>query len=237
MPGYNAALTLKKTVEDIPQGLVDEIILVDDKSRDNTLEIAQLLGLTVIAHEKNRGYGGAQKSGYKLALEKGADYIVMLHPDYQYDGRLLPAAVDLLRTGVVDVVLGNRIRSRKESLSGGMPFYKYFFNRALTITANIWLGQNLGEFHSGFRAYRKEVLEGVPFEVNTDDFAFDAQFLVQAVYFNFKLGDIPMPVRYFEEASSIGWQRSVKYGLHFLLVLVQYSLNKLKILKSKIFKK
>ncbi|HID21040.1 MAG TPA: glycosyltransferase family 2 protein, partial [Planctomycetaceae bacterium] len=203
MPAYNAATTLRRTVGDIPDGAVDEIILVDDASTDDTVAVARELGLTVIEHRQNRGYGANQKTCYRTALERGADYIVMIHPDYQYDARLIPVAVEVLRLGICDCVLGSRIRTRREALEGGMPVWKYVANRVLTITENIALGQNLGDFHSGFRAYRRVVLETIPFEVNSDDFVFDSQFLVQAVYFGFKLGDIPVPVRYFDEASSI----------------------------------
>lgn len=235
MPAYNAASTLKKTIDDIPAGSVDEIILVDDCSSDNTVELARELGLTVIQHETNTGYGGNQKTCYKHALEAGADYIVMIHPDYQYDSRVIPVAVEILKLGICDVVLGSRIRSREEVLAGGMPLYKYFANRFLTITENIGLGQNLGDFHSGFRAYRREVLETIPYQRNSDDFVFDSQFLTQVVHFNFKLGDIPVPVRYFDEASSINFSRSVKYGLTTLWAVVRYWGNKLKLIRSPLF--
>ena len=162
MPAYNAASTVRRTVEDIPPGTVDQIILVDDCSRDNTVQVARDLGLTVIEHPENRGYGGNQKTCYSQALQAGADYIVMIHPDYQYDSRLIPVAVEILRLGICDVVLGSRIRTRKEALAGGMPRYKYLSNRGLTIIENIALGQNLGDFHSGFRAYRRAVLETIP---------------------------------------------------------------------------
>ena len=235
MPAYNAASTLEQTVADIPPGSVDEIILVDDGSRDNTVEIARRLGLTVIVHEQNRGYGGNQKTCYRRALESGADFVVMIHPDYQYDSRVIPAAVEFLKLGICDVVLGSRIRTRSEALQGGMPGWKYIANRCLTITENVALGQNLGDFHSGFRAYRREVLETIPIEYNTDDFAFDTQFLAQAVYFGFKLGDVPVPVRYFDEASSINFRRSVKYGFSTLWVLAQFWLQKLRLRRFRIF--
>ncbi len=236
MPAYNAAATLRNTVDDIPKGSVDEILLVDDCSQDNTVEIAREMGLTVIEHERNRGYGGNQKTCYRHALDAGADYIVMIHPDYQYDSRVIPVAVEILRLGICDCVLGSRIRTRNEALSGGMPFYKYVANRFLTMVENMALGQNVGDFHSGFRAYRREVLETIAFEQNSEGFEFDSQFLAQAVYFGFKLGDIPVPVRYFDEASSINFRRSCWYGLATLWVLVKYWLQRLRISRSRLFK-
>jgi glycosyltransferase involved in cell wall biosynthesis len=235
MPAYNAASTLRRTVEDIPPGTVDEIILVDDCSRDNTVQVARDLGLTVIEHQQNRGYGGNQKTCYRHARDAGADYVVMIHPDYQYDSRLIPVAVEILRLGICDMVLGSRIRTRKEALAGGMPRYKYISNRGLTIVENMALGQNLGDFHSGFRAYRRAVLETVPYERNSEDFVFDSQFLAQAVHFGFKLGDIPVPVRYFDEASSINFRRSVTYGLATLNVLAQFWFNRLGLSKNPLF--
>jgi glycosyltransferase involved in cell wall biosynthesis len=235
MPAYNAASTLRRTLEDIPPGAVDQIILVDDCSRDNTVEVARELGLTVIQHSQNRGYGGNQKTCYRQALDAGADFIVMIHPDYQYDSRVIPLAVSILRLGICDVVLGSRIRTRKEALAGGMPLYKYISNRGLTIVENMALGQNLGDFHSGFRAYRRAVLETIPYERNSDDFVFDSQFLAQAVHFGFKLGDIPVPVRYFDEASSINFRRSVTYGLSTLNVLVKYWANRIGLAKNPLF--
>jgi len=235
MPAYNAATTLARTIADIPHGAVDEVILVDDCSRDQTAELARQLGLTVVVHEKNRGYGGNQKTCYQHALDSGADIVVMIHPDYQYDSRVVGAAVEFLRLQICDVIMGSRIRTRREALAGGMPGWKYVANRCLTTIENIALGQNLGDFHSGFRAYRREVLETVPWQHNTDDFAFDSQFLAQSVYFGFKLGDVPVPVRYFDEASSINFQRSVKYGLTTLWILVQFWLQKLRLAKFSIF--
>jgi glycosyltransferase involved in cell wall biosynthesis len=236
MPAYNAAATLRRTAADIPAGAVDEIILVDDCSRDDTVAIARELGLTVIEHERNTGYGGNQKTCYRRALDAGADYVVMIHPDYQYDSRVIPAAVEFLRLGICDCVLGSRIRSRKEALDGGMPAWKYLANRVLTVVENIALGQNLGDFHSGFRAYRREVLETIPWERNSDDFVFDSQFLAQVVHFGFKLGDVPVPVRYFKEASSINFVRSVKYGLSTLGVVTRFWLHRLRLWRSKLFR-
>ena len=234
MPAYNAARTLERTVADLPDSGVLDVILVDDHSSDETVEIARRLGLTVITHETNRGYGANQKSCYRKALESEADVVVMIHPDYQYDARLLPVAVEILRLGVCDCVLGSRIRTRREALAGGMPGWKYVANRVLTTIENIALGQNLGDFHSGFRAYRREVLETIPFESNSDDFVFDSQFLAQAVHFGFKLGDIPVPVRYFDEASSINLWRSIRYGMGTLWVLAKFWLQRLGI-RSKLF--
>ena len=235
MPAYNAEATLEKTYNDIPQGFVDEVILVDDQSTDRTVEIGERLGITVIVHEKNRGYGGNQKTCYKTALEKEADAVVMIHPDYQYDSRLVPFALGFLKAGVCDVLLGSRIRSRRETRSGGMPFYKYISNRFLTLVENVALGQNLGDFHSGFRAYTREVLETIPYENNSDDFVFDTQFLAQAAFFGFRIGDVPMPTRYFEEASSINFIRSFKYGLLTLWTVVKFLLQKTRLFKFKIF--
>jgi glycosyltransferase involved in cell wall biosynthesis len=235
MPAYNAEKTLEATLRDIPMGAVDEIILVDDCSRDRTVELARSLGLTVVEHRHNRGYGGNQKTCYSLALERGADVVIMLHPDYQYDGRVVDVMVQLLRTGHCDVVLGNRIRSRAEALEGGMPLYKYAANRTLTIIENIWLGQNLGECHSGMRGYRREVLQTIPWERNSDDFVFDSQFLTQAAHFGFRLGDVPVPVRYMREASSINFVRSLRYGLLTLWTLVEYGLHRLHLRRSSLF--
>ncbi|MDD5628108.1 MAG: glycosyltransferase family 2 protein [Elusimicrobia bacterium] len=232
LPAYNAEKTLEKTVRDIPPGCVDEIILVDDASRDGTVAEARRLGLTVIAHPANRGYGGNQKTCYAEALRRGADVVVMIHPDYQYDARLAPHMAGLIATGVCDVVCGNRIRTRGEALEGGMPLYKYLSNRALTIIENMVTGQNLGEWHSGLRAYSREVLETVPWELNSDDFVFDQQFLIQAACMGFRMGDVPAPVRYFPEASSISFKRSLVYGLSTLLLLGQYVLHRLGLARS-----
>lgn len=232
MPAYNAAKTLQKTLADLPADAVDEIILVDDCSQDGTADLARALGLTVFERRKNGGYGANQKTCYKHALERGADYVVMVHPDYQYDSRVVRAAVEFLRLGICDLVLGSRIRSRKEAIQNGMPHYKYWANRFLTSFENLALGQNSGDLHSGFRAYRREVLETIPFERNSDDFVFDSQFLAQAAYFGFRIGDVPMPVRYFPEASSINFRRSLKYGLSTLAVVGEYWAHKLGLRKS-----
>lgn len=236
MPAYNAAETLQRTLDDLPKNLVDEIVLVDDCSSDSTAELARSLGLRVVEHRTNGGYGANQKTCYRTALERGADYVVMVHPDYQYDSRVVGAAVEFLRLGICDVVMGSRIRTRREALDGGMPRYKYFANRFLTTVENIALGQNLGDFHSGFRAYRREVLETIPFENNSDDFVFDSEFLAQCVHFGFKIGDVPVPVRYFDEASSISFRRSMKYGLSTLGVLSRFWLNRLRLKRSRLFR-
>jgi len=236
LPAYNAESTLAATLADVPAGSIDEVILVDDGSTDRTVQIAREMGLTVIEHPQNRGYGGNQKTCYRHALEHGADIVVMIHPDYQYDSRVIPHAVGFIELGICDVVLGSRIRSRHEALSGGMPPYKYICNRALTAFENLALGQNLGDFHSGFRVYRRAVLERIPYEQNSDDFVFDTQFLVQAVRLGFRLGDIPVPVRYFAEASSINFKRSLTYGARTVGVVGQYWLDRLAIWHSNLFK-
>lgn len=226
MPAYNAESTLEKTFRSIPEGCVNEFILTDDCSRDRTADLAESLGMTVIRHKKNRGYGGNQKTCYDAALATGADIIVMIHPDYQYDGRVTPHVVGLLATGTCDVLLGSRIRTRRETLEGGMPVYKYLSNRLLTMYENIALGQNLGDFHSGFRAYARNVLETINYHANSDDFVFDSEFLAQCVYHGFRIGDIPIPTRYFDEASSINFQRSLKYGLQTVGVMSKFWLAK-----------
>jgi len=235
MPAYNAANTLERIVADIPAGCADEILVVDDASRDGTVEIARRLPVTLVEHPENRGYGGNQKTCYRTALEHGADYVVMLHPDYQYDARVIPAALEILKVGVCDVILGNRIRTRAEARAGGMPWVKYLSNRGLTFIENILAGQNLGEWHSGFRAYRREVLETLPFEANSDDFVFDSQFLVQSVHFGFKVGDIPIPVRYFDEASSIGFLPAAKYAVQTMGVFAQWFAHRLGLRRSSLF--
>jgi glycosyltransferase involved in cell wall biosynthesis len=235
MPAYNAESTLAATVADIPHGSVDELILVDDCSKDRTVELAREIGLTVFTHPENRGYGANQKTCYRHALDMGADIVVMIHPDYQYDSRVIPHAVGFVELGICDVVLGSRIRSRGEVLSGGMPVYKYISNRCLTIIENVALGQNLGDFHSGFRVYHRRVLETIPYERNSDDFVFDTQFLAQAVHFGFRLGDVPVPVRYFAEASSINFRRSVRYGLSTLATMGSFWLHRLGLRRSPLY--
>lgn len=232
LPAYNAVRTLERTLADFPRHCVDRIILVDDMSTDGTAEFAESLGLTVLRHDKNKGYGGNQKTCYRAALDDGADYVVMIHPDYQYDSRVLDLAIGFLRLGICDVVLGSRIRTRREALKGGMPLVKYLANRGLTIIENVLLGQNVGDFHTGFRAYRREVLERVPFDRNSNSFVFDSQFLVQCVHFGYRLGDIPVPVRYFDEASSIDLRRSTIYAIRTLWTLVEFWAHRLRIARN-----
>jgi len=214
-------------LEDLPRRILDDVIVVDDCSTDATASIAEECGAHVIRHGDRRGYGGAQKTGYDAALARGATIVVMVHGDYQYDPRLVPIASDLISLGVCDVVLGNRIRTRREALAGGMPLLKYLANRSLTLTENILCGQNLGEWHSGFRAYSRQVLQTLPLSYNSDGFVCDSQVLVQCVHFGFRVGDIPMPVRYFDDASSIGFVQAAKYSLESLGVIGQWYLHRL----------
>ncbi|MFH1667104.1 MAG: glycosyltransferase family 2 protein [Elusimicrobiota bacterium] len=235
MPAYNAEKTLEQTVKAIPAGIADEIILVDDCSKDKTVTIAQKLGLKTIVHAKNTGYGGNQKTCYNEALKAGADIVVMIHPDYQYDPKVIPHMIAFIENDICDFVLGNRIRTRKEAISSGMPIYKYFANRGLTIFENLILGQNLGEWHSGLRAYSRKVLETIPWDKNSDDFVFDQEMLIQAAYFGFRIGDVPVPSKYFAEASSINFARSTKYGIETLITILKLFLHKIGIKKCKIF--
>lgn len=228
LPAYNAALTLEKTINDIPADYVNEIILVDDKSKDETVQVAKNISqknkipLLILEHDKNKGYGGNQKTCYKLALERGAEIVVMVHPDYQYDPKLVKYFVEFIANDYFDVILGSRIRNRREALAGGMPLYKYLFNRFLTIFENILSGQNLSEWHSGMRAYNRKVLERIDFMKNSNDFIFDSQMLFQIIKKEFRIGEIPVPVKYFPEASSINFKRSVKYGIGTILESLKY---------------
>lgn len=233
MPAYNAAKTLNKTYGDIPKDLVDEIILVDDGSSDKTVKIAQKLGLKVFLHPANLGYGGNQKTCYWEALKRNPDIIVMIHPDYQYDATLTRELIYPLTTGRTDIMLGSRIRSRQEALAGGMPAWKYFPNRFLTILENIILGLSLSEYHTGFRAYSSKVFKKLPFMRMSNGFVFDQEILISAVANGFRIGEIPVPVRYFPEASSASFFNSVKYGLGILWTLFLYIINK----QGKLFKK
>ena len=212
MPAYNAAATLEQTFHEVAaHGIVDEVIVVDDASRDETARVAQQLGATLFVHPRNRGYGGNQKTCYARALEAGADIVVMVHPDYQYSPLLLPALVSPIAVGLYDCMLGSRILGGG-ALEGGMPGWKYIANRALTAAENILLGAKLSEYHTGYRAFSREVLETLPLHRNSDDFVFDNQMLAQILYFGFSIGEVSCPTRYFPEASSINFARSVKYG-------------------------
>jgi len=217
LPAYNAAKTLKQTYDEIPHEIVDDIILTDDGSKDSTATLSRELGLITVVHPKNRGYGGNQKTCYALALATGADIVVMLHPDYQYEPRLLPALAHMVASGVYDVSIGSRILGHG-ALAGGMPRYKYVSNRALTLVQNILIGQKLSEYHTGYRAFSRKVLETLPLLANSDDFLFDNQMLVQCHVWGFRIAEVSCPTRYFPEASSINFQRSVAYGLGTLAV-------------------
>jgi glycosyltransferase involved in cell wall biosynthesis len=215
LPAYNASKTLRRTVDEIPRDIVDEIVLTDDASRDNTSEVAHELGLTTIRHDRNRGYGGNQKTCYTAALMRGADIVVMVHPDYQYTPKLVSAMASMIAYGEYDAVLASRILGRG-ALKGGMPLYKYIANRALTLAENILIREKMSEYHTGYRAWSRELLEKLPLQSCSDDFVFDNQMVVQAVHFGFRIGEISCPTKYFEEASSINFQRSVTYGFGVL---------------------
>lgn len=235
LPAYNAALTIKKTFEEIPHELVDEIILCDDASKDDTVKIARSLGIQeIISHTQNKGYGGNQKSLYKRALELGADIIIMLHPDYQYTPKLIPAMVNILGENLYDVVLGSRILG-KGALKGGMPIYKYFSNRFLTFIQNLLVNHKLSEYHTGYRAFTSEVLENINLDANSDDFVFDNEMLSQIIYKDYRIAEISCPTKYFEEASSINFSRSVKYGLGVLRVSLGHFFQKLGWVNLKIY--
>ena len=223
MPAYNAGKTLEKTYRDIPRGLVNEVILVDDASRDKTIKIAKKLKITTFVHEHNLGYGGNQKTCYWEALKRKPDIVVLVHPDYQYDATLTGDLVKPIVDGRFDIMLGSRIRSRREALSGGMPLYKYLSNRFLTLTENLILGLSLSEYHTGFRAYSKKALKIIPFQRFSNDFVFDQETLIYAARHNLKIGEIPVPTRYFPEASSINFRRSLKYGFETLFCLIKSS--------------
>ncbi len=235
LPAYNAAQTLEQTYSEIPMDIVDEVILTDDKSSDDTVKIAHNLGINhVIVHEENKGYGGNQKSCYNKALEIGADIVIMLHPDYQYDPRLIHSMAFMIANGVYEVVLGSRILG-KGALRGGMPLYKYIANRFLTLSQNLLMNQKLSEYHTGYRAFSRKVLESIDYNANSDDFVFDNQMLAQIFYAGFEIAEMTCPTRYFEEASSINFRRSSKYGLGVLWTSLQYFLQKTGLVKFKIF--
>lgn len=236
MPAYNAEKTLEKTYNDIPKEIVDDVIVTDDCSSDNTAELAREMGLTVFKHSTNKGYGANQKTCYAEALKRGADIVVMLHPDYQYPPQLITAMAGLLTTGLFDVVLGSRILGGLAS-KGGMPLYKYISNRALTLFENLFLGQKVSEYHTGYRAFTKEVLRSLPLLENSDDFVFDNQMLAQTVYFGFKIGEVSSPSQYTKESSSINFKRSVIYGIGVVYTSIQYVLQKWNLARFRIFNK
>jgi glycosyltransferase involved in cell wall biosynthesis len=228
LPAYNAEKTLERTFREVPRDIADLVLLVDDGSHDRTVEVARGLGIQCHVHPENRGYGANQKTCYTLALREGADIVVMVHPDYQYTPRLITAMAARIASGEFDVVLGSRILGTG-ALEGGMPFYKYVSNRFLTLSQNLLVGHKLSEYHTGFRAFRREVLENLPLLENSDDFVFDNQVLVQAIRFGFRIGEITCPTRYLSESSSISFRRSVVYGLGVLRTSLQYVLTKRKI--------
>ncbi len=226
MPAYNAALTLQRTLDEIPRDLVDEIILCDDASKDRTVEVAQELGIRhILRHEQNKGYGGNQKTLYNKALELGGDIVIMLHPDYQYTPLLIPSMVNIIGEGLYPVVLGSRILGGG-ARRGGMPLYKYIFNRMLTFTQNVLVGYKLSEYHTGYRAFSREVLEKINFNGNSDDFVFDNEMLSQIIFHKFHIAEVTCPTKYFDEASSINFRRSVKYGMGVLRVSMNHRLAK-----------
>ena len=234
LPAYNAAKTLERTIAEIPPGIVDECLVVDDASRDDTVAQARRLGIPCIVHSRNRGYGANQKTCYTEALRRGADIVIMLHPDYQYSPRLIGSMAWHVASGEYDIVLGSRILGAG-ALKGGMPRYKYVANRLLTAVENVLLGTKLSEFHTGYRAFSRRVLETLPLNENSDDFVFDNQILAQAVAFAFPIGEISCPTRYFPEASSINFRRSVVYGFGVLRTALQYRLHRLGIVPSRLF--
>lgn len=234
MPAYNAEKTLRRTWEELPHDIVDEVVLVDDASGDSTVALARDLGIRTIVHRENMGYGANQKTCYGEALRLGADVVVMIHPDYQYSPRLVAAMASMIVSGHYDIVLGSRILGG-HAVAGGMPLYKYVSNRFLTMVENLALGAKLSEYHTGFRAYARRVLESLPLEANSDDFVFDNEVLAQALFFGFRIGEISCPTRYFEDASSIGFSRGVRYGIGVLSTSVKFLLRKAGIVRPAIF--
>ena len=235
MPAYNAEKTLRQTVAEIPRDIVDEILLVDDASSDKTTAVANDLGLTTFRHDKNFGYGRNQKTCYSEALKRGADIVVMVHPDYQYSPKLIVPMAGMIAFGEYDFVMGSRILG-KGAIKGGMPLYKYIANRILTLAQNILMSQKLSEYHTGFRAFRRDVLEELPLEENSDDFVFDNEMIAQAVFFGYRVGEISCPTRYFTDASSINFRRSVKYGLGVLSTSIKFRSHKMNLFRSKLFR-
>lgn len=231
MPAYNAAATLERTASEIDRSIVDDVLLVDDASSDDTVAVARRLGMHHVVHPLNRGYGGNQKTCYREALARGANVVVMLHPDYQYSPRLLPAMASMVTSGHFDVVLGSRILG-VGALAGGMPLWKYVANRALTLGENVLLAHKLAEYHTGYRAFSRRVLETLPLSANSDDFVFDNQMLAQAIWAGFRVGEISCPARYFPEASSIDFRRSVRYGVGVLATAVEFRLARWRLLRS-----
>lgn len=234
LPAYNAGRTLEKTINEIPMELVDDLLLVDDASGDDTVEVATRLGIPVVVHPENRGYGGNQKTCYSEALSRGADIVTMLHPDYQYSPKLISAMLPLVASGQFDIVLGSRILG-EGALAGGMPVYKYVSNRALTAFENIFLGLKLSEYHTGYRTFTREVLSTLPLGECSDDFVFDNQILAQAAMFGFSIGEISCPTKYFAEASSINFRRSVVYGGGVLATSLRFRLHRLGLRRDPLF--
>lgn len=235
LPAYNAAKTLEMTYKEIPFAFVDEVVLVDDASWDGTAAVAHKLGIKVIIHNKNIGYGGNQKTCYKAALELGADIVIMLHPDYQYTPKLIPAMAIMIACGEFDAVLASRILGTG-ALRGGMPLYKYLSNRFLTLVENFLLGHKLSEYHTGYRAFSRGILERLPLDRNSDDFVFDNQMLAQIIWFGYRIGEVSCPTRYFDDASSISFRRSVVYGLGVLKTALQFRLCKLGLCPCSLFR-
>jgi glycosyltransferase involved in cell wall biosynthesis len=235
LPAYNAAKTLEKTYREIDFEVVDDVVLVDDASKDETVEVGKKLGIqNIVKHDKNKGYGGNQKSCYDFALRIGADIVIMLHPDYQYNPKLIPSMAYLIANDVFHVVMGSRILGDRAMING-MPVYKYFFNRVLTWTQNLIVWEKLSEYHTGYRAFSKEILEKVNYEANSDDFIFDNQMITQIFYYGYEIGEIACPAKYFKEASSINFMRSLKYGLGVLANSISFRLNKWGWFKSRIY--
>jgi glycosyltransferase involved in cell wall biosynthesis len=237
LPAYNAAVTLQKTYNEIPMEIVDDVVIVDDASKDNTVEVAKSIGIRhVIRHDKNKGYGGNQKSCYNKALELGADIVIMLHPDYQYTPKLITAMASIIANDLYPVVIGSRILGMG-ALKGGMPIYKYIFNRMLTLTQNVLMNQKMSEYHTGYRAYNRQVLQTIPYNKNSDDFVFDNELLAQVFYFGFDIGEVTCPTKYEPDSSSINFSRSATYGLGVLRTSFFYFLSKLGLYRAEIFRK